>query len=59
MRQVAILGAIGTAAATAGAVTAIRMADLGPLWYPLALVITGYPCVWLGGLMQRRRHAPA
>jgi hypothetical protein len=59
MRHVIILGAIGTVAATAGAVTAITVADLGPLWYPVALVITGFPCVWLGGLIYTRRHAEA
>ena len=59
MRHVIMLGAIGTVAATAGAVTAITVADLGPLWYPVALVITGFPCVWLGGLIYTRRHAEA
>ncbi|MEO7273487.1 MAG: hypothetical protein ABIX28_05165 [Vicinamibacterales bacterium] len=59
MRHVNILGAIGTVAATAGAVTAITVADLGPLWYPVALVITGFPCVWLGGLIYARRHVRA
>jgi hypothetical protein len=60
MRHVAILGIIGTVMATAGAVAAIRMADLGPNWYPIALAVTGFPCVWLGGWLnesQRRSRA--
>lgn len=60
MRHVAILGIIGTVMATAGAVAAIRLADLGPNWYPIALAVTGFPCVWLGGRLnesQRRSRA--
>jgi len=55
MRHVAIVGTIGTVMATAGAVVAIRMADLGPNWYPIALAVTGFPCVWLGGRLNGAR----
>lgn len=51
MRHVALLGIIGLVMSTAGAVVAIRMADLGPNWYPIALAATGFPCVWVGGLL--------
>jgi len=57
MRHVAIVGGIGTIAGIAGAVAAITMADLGPDWYPIALAVTGFPCVWLGGVMRVRRDA--
>lgn len=55
MRHVAIVGLIGTVVATAGAIAAIRLADLGPNWYPIALAATGFPCVWLGGLISQAR----
>ena len=58
MRHAAILGAVATALATLGAVTAITQYDLGPAWYPLALAISAHPTVWLGArLYERRRRA--
>ena len=59
MRHVVILGIIGLIAGTAGAVTAISLANLGPNWYPIALAVTAFPCVWLGGWLytvKRREH---
>jgi hypothetical protein len=55
MRHVVVVGAIGTVMATLGAVVAIRMADFGPNWYPIALAVTGFPCVWLGGWLNEAR----
>jgi hypothetical protein len=49
MRHVNVLGLIGLLAGTAGAVTAIIAADLGPNWYPIAIAVTAYPLTWLGG----------
>jgi hypothetical protein len=54
MRHVALVGTLGLVTGTAGAIVAIRMADLGPNWYPIALAVTGFPCVWLGGVLQQR-----
>jgi len=56
MRHALILGGIGTAFATLGAIAAITMADLGPSWYPIALVVTAIPCTWLGGVLHHRWH---
>jgi len=53
MRHVAILAVIGTVAGVAGAVTALTVADLGPKWYPIALAVTAFPSVWLGGRLYR------
>ena len=36
---------------------AITMADLGPMWYPIAIAVTAYPCTWLGGRMGLRTPA--
>jgi hypothetical protein len=58
-RHVAVVGVLGLLAGTSGAIVAIRMANLGPNWYPIALAVTGFPCVWLGGLLYTRWHGPS
>ena len=54
MRHVAVLGTIGFLTASAGAIGTMDL-NLGPNWYPIALAATGFPCVWLGGLLLTRR----
>jgi hypothetical protein len=56
MRHALVLGGIGFVLSIAGAVAA-SMANLGPLWYPVALVLTALPCAWLGGALYRGRQA--
>lgn len=51
-----ILGGIGQILSLAGAIVAITAADLGPAWFPIALVLTALPCAWLGGSIHLRRH---
>jgi hypothetical protein len=51
MKHVLILGLIGTAASIAGVIVGW---DLSDHWYPIALVITSLPCVWLGGKFQNK-----
>lgn len=56
MKHALISGAIGVIASAAGAV-ATWNSNLGPHWYPLALVVIALPCAWVGGklrLMQLR-----
>lgn len=55
MRHALIGGAIGFALSALGAVAAMN-ADLGPLWYPVALALSALPCAWLGGLLHRVTH---
>jgi ABC-type xylose transport system permease subunit len=50
-----VVAVLGFLTGTAGAIAAIRMPDLGPNWYPIALALTGFPCVWLGGVIHRAR----
>lgn len=58
MRHALILGAIGVVVSTAGALATMGK-NLGPMWYPLALVVVSLPCAWLGGrLFVSRRGAP-
>ena len=49
-----ILGVIGTAASTAGAIMMIPL-KLGPVWYPIALIVLALPCTWLGGKLRSRQ----
>ena len=55
-------GAIGVVASAVGAAVTWNK-DLGPHWYPLALIVTALPCAWVGGkiwLAQlRERSTPA
>jgi hypothetical protein len=55
MRHALTLGVVGLAMSLAGAIATIPM-DLGPSWYPVALVLTTLPCAWLGGVLHRKCH---
>ena len=52
MRHALTLGGIGILLSSAGAVASVTM-DLGPLWYPLALVAVTLPCAWLGARLAQ------
>ena len=34
-------------------VVAAMTTELGPLWYPIVLLVTSVPCVWLGGKLRK------
>lgn len=53
VRHAFILGLVGLPFGIAGVVVGISH-DLGPAWYPIALVISGLPAAWLGGVLQAR-----
>lgn len=49
LRHALLLGGIGTLGSLAGLLATLRSgSELGPVWYPLALVLTALPCAWLG-----------
>jgi hypothetical protein len=54
MKHVMVLAIIGLIGGAAGVAVAMGRSDLGPLWYPVAIFITAYPCTWLGGVMRVR-----
>ena len=56
MRHALVLGFVGLGLSGVGAIAAVAMADLGPNWYPVALVLTALPCAWLGGVVHRIGH---
>jgi len=56
MMHALILGAIGATVSIVGAVvTWNRVAEFGPHWYPLALVVLAMPQSWLGGQIRVRQ----
>lgn len=52
VRHALIFGGIGMVPGVLGIVASTQM-DLGPVWYPVALVVTTMPCAWLGGMLYR------
>ena len=53
MLYAVILGLFGIVASTAGAIVMIPR-NLGPTWYPIALIVLALPCTWLGGKLKTR-----
>lgn len=56
MRHVQWLAGLGFALAVLG-IGAAAKAQLGPLWYPVALAVLTFPAVYAGGVLERRRVA--
>ena len=54
VRHAVILGVIGLVPGVGGIMVAIAKPELGPLWYPIAIAVTGVPCAWLGGVLLHR-----
>lgn len=50
MKHVKILGIIGTFGGIAGIFAGWNLSDH---WYPIALAVTAFPLVWLGGKMKK------
>lgn len=56
MKHALVLGFIGVLLGTAGLLATWNAGpELGPRWYPIALVVTALPCAWLGGKLRRHR----
>lgn len=61
MKHALVSGGIGVIVSAAGAVATWNQ-NLGPHWYPLALVVIALPCAWVGGklrMMQLQDQAPS
>lgn len=50
MRHSIILACIGFVLGTLGA---IAMWDIPPRWYPVVLIVLGWPSAWLGGWLKK------
>ncbi len=56
LKHALVLGSIGVVGSLAGLLaTAGRGPEFGPLWYPLALMLTSLPACWLGAALVARR----
>ncbi len=55
MRHVLIGACIGLVIGAAGVVAAALIGGLGPMWYPVAVAVTGPPCNLLGGIIYVRQ----
>ena len=56
MRHALILGAVGFVLSIPGVIFITTHTNLGPAWYPIALVVTALPCAWLGGVLHQRKQ---
>ena len=54
MKHAMILAWIGLGLSLLGLAAQIAKPQLGPLWYPIILVVTAVPCAWLGGKIATR-----
>jgi hypothetical protein len=52
-----ILGLVGLVAGLIGVMVNIAKPELGPLWYSIAVAVTGPPCAWLGGVLYGNRQS--
>ncbi|HEY2362138.1 MAG TPA: hypothetical protein VGK36_13540 [Candidatus Angelobacter sp.] len=57
MRHAMILGAIGFVLSIPPVIFIATHTNLGPAWYPIALVVTALPCAWLGGFLYQKKQA--
>ena len=56
MKHAAALAAVGGLAGLVGVGRAVAHPAIGPLWYPVALVVTSLPCVLIGARLRMRRR---
>ena len=56
MKHVTIFAAIGLVLGLLG-VAGSMTAELGPIWYPVAVAVTGPIGAWLGGVLHQRRRS--
>jgi hypothetical protein len=55
MKHALILGCVGIPLGTLG-IIANMFKPMGPMWYPIALVVLAVPQCWLGGQIYEMRH---
>ena len=56
MRHALILGSVGVVLSFLGVLATLGGGpELGPLWYPLALMAIAVPCAWLAGRLAEAR----
>ena len=53
MAHVTVLGILGVIGSLGGVIVARSHPELGPMWYPVVLLVFAFPCAWLGGKLHR------
>jgi hypothetical protein len=54
LKHALVLGSIGVVGSFAGLLATVgRGPEFGPLWYPLALILTSLPACWLGAKLVK------
>jgi len=54
LKHALVLGSIGVVGSFAGLLATVgRGPEFGPLWYPLALILTSLPACWLGAKLAK------
>ena len=57
VRHALILALVGLVAGMLGVMANIARPELGPLWYSVAVAVTGPPCAWVGGVLYGNRQS--
>ncbi len=55
LKHALALGGIGVVLSLAGLLATLARPELGPLWYPLSLLLVTLPCCFLGAKLAERR----
>lgn len=59
MNHALLLGAIGLVFSGIGVAASYAHPELGPHWYPIALLAVTIPCAWFGGIMGQKKSSTA
>lgn len=51
-KHIKVLGIIGTFAGILGIIAGWNLSDH---WYPIALAVTAFPCIWFGGVLAEKK----
>jgi hypothetical protein len=57
LRHAMALGIVGLVLSAAGVAFSIAKPELGPMWYPVVLLVVAVPCAWLGGTIATRKSS--
>lgn len=53
LKHALVLGGIGSLFSLVGVIANLAHPEMGPLWYPLALLALTLPCCWLGAKLRK------
>jgi hypothetical protein len=59
MKHALWLGTIGVLFSSIGVAASAKHPELGPLWYPIGLLVVALPCAWIGGALGQKKIGTA